>query len=223
MRRPLRKSLKFPTIKDWRKEGAITPVKNQLACGSCWSFASTGALEAHYFLKHNQSVTLSEQNLVDCVKENFGCEGGWMIPSFEYVRINGGINPEHIYPYQAVNSQCRYQSQYIAATCAGYQVIRSGDEQHMLEIVATKGPLAVAIEVNGNFMNYKQGIYNDHSCGQSVNHAVLVVGYGTENGQDYWLVKNSWGMEWGDKGYIKMARNQQNQCGIASFAVYPEV
>lgn len=218
-----RKNLNFSTSIDWRDRGAISSVKDQKACGSCWAFSSTGALEAHYFLKYNESVVLSEQNLVDCVKQNGGCKGGWMIPSFEHVRENGGINSESKYPYEAVDGKCRFQSESIAATCNGYEIIRQADEQHLLEVVATVGPVTVAIGVNNNFMGYHEGVYNDPTCNQWVNHAVLVVGYGTENGQDYWLVKNSWSSGWGDSGYIKMARNKNNQCAIASYGSYPLV
>lgn len=208
---------------DWRDKGAISAVKDQGNCGSCWAFSSTGALEAHYYLKYNKTVILSEQNLVDCVTENWGCNGGWMIPSFEYVQHNDGINTESVYPYEAVNGQCRFQSQDIAATCKGYQRVRQNDEEHLLEIVATVGPVSVAIAVNSNFMKYTEGIYDDPDCTQAVNHAVLIVGYGSENGHDYWLVKNSWSSEWGMGGYIKMARNKNNQCAIAKFASYPLV
>ncbi|XP_046811815.1 uncharacterized protein LOC111684261 [Lucilia cuprina] len=212
-----------PLAKDWRDEGAISAVKDQEACGSCWAFSSTGALEAKYFLKYNKSIVLSEQNLIDCVTENWGCEGGWMIPCFDYVHYNEGINPETQYPYEANNGECRFNSNFIAATCTGYQTIRQNDEQHLLEAVASEGPVSVAIAVNSKFMFYDGGIYDDVDCSQLVNHAVLVVGYGTENGQDYWLVKNSWSSQWGDGGYIKMARNKNNQCAIAKYASYPVV
>ncbi|XP_065368699.1 procathepsin L-like [Calliphora vicina] len=213
--------LNQPTSIDWRDQGAIGPVQDQKACGSCWAFSTTGALEAHYFLKYNESITLSEQNLIDCSTENSGCQGGWMLSAYDYVRLNGGINPESKYPYEAVDGPCRFQSDYIAATCEGYNKIRENDEQHLLEAVASVGPIAVAIAVNSNFMNYY--IYDDPDCTDHVNHAVLVVGYGTENDQDYWLVRNSWSSEWGEGGYIKMTRNKDNQCAIAKYGSYPLV
>ncbi|KAM7344174.1 uncharacterized protein ACRADG_010997 [Cochliomyia hominivorax] len=217
------KATNLPTSMDWRDRGAISAVKDQKECGSCWAFSSTGALEAHYFLHYNKSVILSEQNLIDCVTENSGCNGGWMIPCFNYVQNNEGLDPETKYPYEAVDGVCRFQTEYKTATCKGYQRVRQDDEQHLLEIVSTVGPVAVAIEVNSNFLKYTEGIYDDPECTGAVNHAVLVIGYGTENGQDYWLVKNSWSSNWGMGGYVKMARNKNNQCGIAKFASYPLV
>ncbi|TMW51171.1 hypothetical protein DOY81_003787 [Sarcophaga bullata] len=213
----------IPSTKDWRKTGCITAVKDQKSCGSCWAFASTGALEAHYCLKFKKKVIISEQNLIDCSTKNSGCNGGSMIPSFEYIRDNKGINPEDKYPYEAVQGKCRYQSRYIAATCSGYRTIPQGNEQALSQAVASKGPIAVAIAVNSNFMHYKGGIYDDATCSKAVNHAVLLVGYGSEKGVDYWLVKNSWGSSWGEKGYIKMRRNKQNQCAIANYGSYPVV
>lgn len=213
----------MPSTKDWHEVGCVTPVKNQQSCGSCWAFASTGALEAQHYLKFNKTVILSEQNLLDCSTENSGCRGGTIIPSFEYVRLNKGINSEAQYPYKAVQGECRYKSSDIAATCSGYRTIPQGDEQALLQAVALEGPIAVAISANSKFMSYKSGIYDDTTCSKAVNHAVLVVGYGTENSVDYWLVKNSWGTSWGEEGYIKMRRNKQNQCAIANYAAYPLV
>lgn len=146
-----------------------------------------------------------------------------MIASFEYVRLNKGINSDDKYPYEAVQGKCRYQSRYIAATCSGYRTIPQGDEQALLQAVASKGPIAVAIAANSNFMSYNGGIYDDPTCSTAVNHAVLLIGYGSENGVDYWLVKNSWGSLWGEGGYVKMRRNKQNQCAIANYGSYPVV
>ncbi|KAI8120046.1 Cathepsin S [Lucilia cuprina] len=217
---PLKQRSGLPTHVDWRDSGAITPVKDQKSCGSCWAFASVAALEAHYYLKYQQTVVLSEQNLVDCVTENWGCTGGWMVPSFQYVTINNGINPESVYPYEAVDGVCRHQYNKGPINKA-YIAISPDNEEHLQLAVALNGPVAVAIQANNNFMNYKSGVFDDPDCSKIGNHAVLVVGYGTENGKDYWLIKNSWSSYWGDNGYIKMARNKNNQCAIARYASYP--
>lgn len=207
---------------DYRDTGAITPVKHQKSCLSCWAFASVAALEAHYYLKYNKRVLLSEQNLVDCVTENWGCDGGWMIPCYNYISQHSGINTESQYPYEGLGGKCR-QLPEVGATNKGYLVTNPGDEAHLQLALAIDGPVTVAIHANENFMNYRTGVFDDPDCSKSTNHAVLIVGYGTENGKDYWLVKNSWGIYWGDNGYIKMARNKNSQCAIADYVSYPVV
>lgn len=220
----------LPDQVDWRSEGYVTPVKNQGQCGSCWSFSSTGSLEGQHFKKTGVLPELSEQNLVDCTKSygNEGCKGGWMDNSFKYVRDNKGIDSETGYPYYTRElGYCYYNAQYNTATDTGFVDLPSGDENALKTAVATVGPISVAIDAtHASFMRYRSGIYYETQCGnglRNLDHAVLVVGYGTENGYDYWLVKNSWATTWGDQGYIKMARNYNNQCGIATKASYPLV
>ncbi|XP_060735066.1 cathepsin L-like isoform X3 [Tachysurus vachellii] len=185
----------------------------------------TGALEGQTYKKTGKLVPLSKQQLVDCSTKNSGCNGGLMNLAFEYVKENKGINTEESYPYEAKNGSCRYNPNTVGATCDGYMDINSGDEYALKEAVATIGPISVAIDAsNKSFKLYASGIYDEPYCSSSkLNHGVLVVGYGTDDGKDYWLVKNSWGLNWGDKGYIKMYRNKDNQCGIASQASYPLV
>merc|ERR1712142_1344803 len=142
-----------PAEIDWRQKGAVTPVKNQAQCGSCWAFSTTGTIEGAYFKKTGKLVSLSEQNLMDCSRPNHGCNGGNPYMALLFTIQQGGIDTEESYPYR-------------------------------------------------------------------LDHGVLAVGYGTENGQDYYNVKNSWGKQWGLDGYIKMARNRQNNCGIATMACY---
>jgi len=144
--------------------------------------------------------------------------------AFQYIKDNGGIDTEASYPYEAVDGQCRFNDQDIGATDAGYAKIKSGDEDALMQAVATIGPIAVAIDASQrSFQTYSDGVYYDAGCTQKINHGVLVVGYGTEDGQDYWLVKNSWGISWGENGYVKMARNHNNHCAIATYASYPTV
>lgn len=220
----------IPDTVDWRTEGYVTAVKNQGQCGSCWSFSSTGSLEGQTFKKTGRLPDLSEQNLVDCTKSygNEGCRGGWMDNSFKYIRDNHGIDSESGYPYYARElGYCYYNVKYNTATDTGFYDLPSGDENALKIAVATVGPISIAIDAtHPSFTSYRSGVYIEPLCGNglaNLDHAVLIVGYGTENGEDYWLVKNSWATTWGDAGYIKMARNRNNQCGVATKASYPLV
>ncbi|XP_028966631.1 cathepsin L [Galendromus occidentalis] len=208
---------------DWRQQGYVTPVKNQGNCGSCWAFSATGAVEGQHFKATGRLESLSEQNLVDCVKESKGCDGGFFEQAFQYIKDNGGINTEDSYPYEAFDGSCRFREDSIGATVSGYQTIPKGSEADLQKAVSTIGPISVAIDVsNPSFQNYREGVYYEPSCSSSnLDHAVLVVGYGSDGGEDYWLVKNSWGTSFGEQGYVRMARNKGNNCGIASAAAYP--
>ncbi|XP_012559697.2 procathepsin L [Hydra vulgaris] len=220
----------IPDKVDWRTEGYVTPVKNQGLCRSCWAFSTTGALEGQTFRKTGILPTLSEQNLVDCSKSygNQGCDGGWTNNAFEYIKDNDGLDSENGYPYDAKElGYCYYDEKYKEASDSGFVEIPYGDEDALKEAVATVGPIAVNIDASKpSFQSYKSGVYNEPTCGNGITnltHAVLVVGYGTEKGHKFWLVKNSWGKTWGDHGYIKMSRNKSNQCGIATRASFPLV
>lgn len=213
---------------DWRTKGYVTDVKAQGKCGSCWAFSATGALEGQHFRKTQQLVSLSEQNLVDCSKNygNLGCNGGWMNNAFNYIRANGGIDTEESYPYEEEDKECRYDPSTVGATCSGYVGIKYGSEDDLKTAVASVGPVAVNIDASPiSFQLYRKGVYDEPDCSNTtLSHGVLVVGYGTTSkGEDYWIVKNSWGSRWGMKGYIQMSRNKSNQCGIATSASYPLV
>ncbi|XP_052002548.1 cathepsin S, ortholog2, tandem duplicate 1 [Xyrauchen texanus] len=213
-----------PDSVDWREKGYVTSVKMQGACGSCWAFSSVGALEGQLKKTTGNLVDLSPQNLVDCSSKygNKGCNGGFMTSAFQYVIDNGGIDAESSYPYEGVQKQCRYNPIQHAANCTKYYFVRQGDEEALKQALANVGPISVAIDATRpQFVMYRSGVYNDPTCTKKVNHAVLAVGYGTMDGQDFWLVKNSWGLYFGDGGYIRIARNQNNMCGIASYACYP--
>ncbi|GBM20571.1 Cathepsin L [Araneus ventricosus] len=217
----------LPYAVDWRQKSIVTHVKDQQQCGSCYTFSAAGALEGQYALKTGRLVSLSEQNLLDCSSSegNLGCQGGWMNKAFEYVRKNGGIDTEQSYPYTAQVGTCRFNQNTVGATCRGYVDIPSGDERALKQAVASVGPVSVAIDASQySFQLYSSGIYYEPKCSsQKLDHAVLAVGYGTENGVDYWLVKNSWGTSWGENGYMKIVRNMNNLCGIATQASYPLV
>nr|CAD7392043.1 unnamed protein product [Timema cristinae] len=221
-------NVKLPNSVDWREKGAVTPVKNQGHCGSCWSFSATGSLEGQHFRKTGFLVSLSEQNLIDCSTKygNNGCNGGMMDFAFAYIRDNKGLDKEKLYPYRAHDEKCRYNPQNSGATDVGFTDIESGSEDQLMEAVATIGPVSIAIDASQeSFQFYKTGVYYEPMCSnETLDHGVLVVGYGTdEDNQDYWIVKNSWGLTWGDAGYIKMARNRDNNCGVATSASYPLV
>jgi C1A family cysteine protease len=205
---------------DWRTKGAVTAVKNQARCGSCWSFSATGNMEGQNFLQGTKSlVSLSEQELVSCSqsKGNQGCNGGLMDNAFKWVIEQGGITSESNYPYTSGNGntgKCdKTKESPVAAKFSGYKDVQS-DEDQMATWISTNGPLSVAVDAAQHWQTYTGGILT--TCkGTQLDHGVLAVGYGTDNGQDYWIVKNSWGTSWGEQGYIRLGRGT-NQCGIKS-------
>ncbi|XP_069032115.1 cathepsin S, ortholog 1 [Embiotoca jacksoni] len=219
------KGLPIPCSVDWRKKGLVSHVRNQGTCGSCWAFSALGALEGQMRKWTGVRVSLSPQNLVDCSTKdgNRGCKGGWVSKAYNYIIRNGGIDSESFYPYENQDGKCRYSVKGKAGYCSTFYRLPYGDERALQAAVASVGPVAVSLNANlTSFHLYERGIYNEPKCNPKlITHAVLVVGYGTDAGQDYWIVKNSWGANWGEKGFIRMARNKNNQCGIASFPVYP--
>jgi len=213
---------------NWIEKGYVTDVKNQGHCGSCYSFAATGALEGQWFAKEAELPSLSEQQIVDCSRRygNLGCNGGWYTSSWDYLKDAQGSESEDAYPYKGRQGYCRFDRSEVTAEVHGYVEVEKNNENALKEAVATVGPVAVAISVSGRFPRYTGGVYYNPDCHNDLwhlNHAVLAVGYGSEEGQDYWLVKNSWGESWGLEGYVKMARNKDNNCGIACKAAYPQV
>jgi len=202
--------------KDWRKEGAVTPVKNQAQCGSCWAFSTTGTIEGWDYLKTKTLRSLSEQQLVDCSGStgNQGCNGGWPKWSLTYLEKNGGSCDQASYPYTGRDGSCK-------KTCTPVVKVASHKEltnEAQLTDAIEAAPVSIAITASSAFQSYKTGIFTG-ACPGQVNHAVLLTGYGTQT-SDYWWIKNSWGASWGDQGYIRFPRGQ-NKCQMGYASVYP--
>lgn len=216
----------LPSSVDWTAKGAVTAVKDQGQCGSCWSFSTTGAMEGAYAIKYGNLPSFSEQQLVSCAPSpNEGCNGGWMDDAFVWAKSNGGLASEADYPYVSGTSQksesCVSGKTPVSNSApSGYVDVQAGDVNALMSAVAQQ-PVAIAIQANQlAFQTYKSGILTG-KCGQNLDHGVLVVGYGTENGVDYWKVKNSWGPSWGEGGYIRILRSSDDLCGVLDAASYP--
>lgn len=218
-----------PASVDWTTKGAVTAVKNQEQCGSCWAFSTTGSVESAWFLANGTLPELSEQQLVDCstAQGNEGCNGGLMDYAFEYIIKNKGITTEEAYPYTATGpNACKAAGKPVAATLSGYKDVAVNSET-ALETALVTQPVSVAVEADQSVFQFYTGGVMDSACGTQLDHGVLAVGYGTEGGKEYFKVKNSWGADWGDKGYILLARgakfNPSGQCGIQMAASVPVV
>ncbi|KAM7505977.1 hypothetical protein LguiB_004881 [Lonicera macranthoides] len=216
-----------PTSLDWRKYGIVTGVKNQGGCGSCWAFSTTGAIEGVNALVTGELVSLSEQELVDCDSTNEGCDGGDMDYAFEWVINNGGIDSESDYPYKAYDTRCNItkEEETKVVTIDGYKDVEI--DENALFCAVVQQPVSVGMDGSAlDFQLYTGGIY-DGECSDDpddIDHAVLIVGYGSEGGEDYWIVKNSWGTSWGVNGYIYIRRNTNLRfgvCAINAMASYP--
>uniref|UniRef100_A0A8C8R9L4 Counting factor associated protein D n=1 Tax=Pelusios castaneus TaxID=367368 RepID=A0A8C8R9L4_9SAUR len=217
----------LPESLDWRLYGAVTPVKDQAMCGSCWSFAATGALEGALFVKTGDLTPLSEQALIDCSWgfRNYACDGGLTWRAFEWVKKHGGVPSAESYgPYRGQNGDCHCNSSQLLVPLTGYINIPAGNVTALKAAIFKHGPVAVNIDASAkSFLFYSSGIYYEPHCGNSsisLNHAVLAVGYGVLLGESYWLIKNSWSTYWGNDGYILMSM-QDNNCGVATAATYP--
>ncbi|EEB17891.1 Cathepsin L precursor, putative [Pediculus humanus corporis] len=215
-----------PDYVNWVEAGAVTPIRDQGACGSCYAFASLATLESRLMIYNKTELQLSVQNVLDCSGEfgNFGCDGGLARNVYEYVMDNEGVNNETDYPYEVREGKCRFSSKKFTAKIKDYVSVSYFDEDALKAAVAT-GPVSVSMDASSPaFKKYKGGVYTDDKCSSmKLNHAVVAVGYGTDpdTKQDYWLVRNSWGTAWGERGYFKIARNADNMCGLATRPVFP--
>ncbi|KAH7671969.1 Actinidain protein [Dioscorea alata] len=215
----------LPDSIDWRELGAVAPVKDQGSCGSCWAFSTIAAVEGINKIVTGDMIVLSEQELVDCdTTYNMGCSGGLMDYAFEFIINNGGIDTEDDYPYNGLDGYCdpnRRNAKVVSID--SYEDVPVNSESALKKACASQ-PVSVAIEGGGRlFQLYQSGVFTG-TCGTDLDHGVTAVGYGTEKGKDYWLVRNSWGKNWGEDGYVKMERNIKSpfgKCGIAIEPSYP--
>lgn len=218
-------TVNLPEQWDWREHGAVSSVKDQGQCGSCWSFSAVGSLEGAWAISTGQLYNLSEQQLMDCSRPygNMACNGGLMDKAFEYAIDNGMCLYDDV-PYHADRELCSkaVRSCNKVAYFNNCMKIPANNEKALKEAVF-RGPVAVSIEADTKtFQFYKSGILDSSNCGTTLDHGVLAVGYGVEDGKKYWIVKNSWGSSWGENGYVRIAReddeNSEGVCGIAKDA-----
>jgi len=214
-----------PEKMDWRNKNAVTHVKNQEQCGSCWAFSTTGSVEGIVAIKTGKLHNISEQQLVDCSTNegNQGCNGGSMDQAFQYIIDNNGSCSENDYPYIAVEEQCQDCNNVV--TISNYSDVERNNEK-ILQRVVSHQPVSVAIQANQpSFQQYSKGIYSDPNCGTQLDHGVLIVGYGHDpiHQMDYWMVKNSWGQDWGEDGYIRIQRNVNDSRGLCGIAMMPSI
>jgi C1A family cysteine protease len=207
-----------PESWNWMDQKVLGPVKDQGFCGSCWAFSTIGNIEALNTIKTGELVQLSEQQLVDCDTEvDEGCNGGLMENAFQYLMEKGCMKEED-YPYVGYDDTCKYDETKVAVKIANWTMLADKDEEKMKEFLYTNGPLAIAINADP-FQYYIGGIIDEDewSCDpEGLNHGVVLVGYGSEDGLDYWIIRNSWGDYWGEDGYVRVARGK-GTCGVNTY------
>ncbi|XP_002977181.2 ervatamin-B [Selaginella moellendorffii] len=212
----------LPTSLDWRQKGAVTPIKDQGDCGSCWAFSAIASIESAHFLATKELVSLSEQQLMDCDTVDAGCDGGLMETAFKFVVKNGGVTTEAAYPYTGSVGSCNAnKAKNKVAEITGFKVVTEDSADALMKAVS-KTPVTVSIcGSDENFQNYKSGILSG-KCDDSLDHGVLLIGYGTEGGMPYWIIKNSWGTSWGEDGFMKIERKDgDGMCGMNGDSSYP--
>jgi len=218
------KHLKASDSKDWVIDGAVTPVKDQGACGSCWAFSATGAMEGLNYLLHNKLDSYSEQFFLNCDKSypDMGCNGGNSAIAMMRTEKTGIITEDRM-PYDAAVQPDCYWSKYTSDFFNNDLIDVPKDDNEEMVAAIDRQPISIAVAAE-KFMHYQSGIFNDWTCGNELDHAILAVGYGSENGKLFYKVKNSWNTTWGEAGYIRFARKtgkSVGMCGLTSAACYP--
>ncbi|XP_026318709.1 ervatamin-B-like [Hyposmocoma kahamanoa] len=208
-----------PASWDWRNYNAVGRVKAQGQCGSCWTFSAIGNVEGQYAIKHGSIIHLSEKQLLDCDTEAAGCDGGWPRQAFTFLQQVGGVMTEKDYPYSPVQQRCSFDKRKVRVQVTGCDKWRFSNEEDIKKVLHKRGPLSVVIDATdmGGY-NGKLVTKCRHYPGSRGLHAVLLVGYGSENGVNYWVFKNSWGTTFGENGYFKAQRGI-NICGLLDFYV----
>lgn len=213
-----------PEAFDWGDFGALAGVRDQMGCGSCYAIATVSAIESQIFIKTKKLCKLSVQEIVDCAGDHqtTGCDGGLEFRVFEYIRKNG-VSLSSDYSYEGAQGVCKSENlPKVSINLASYVELDPCDEELLKIAIAQVGPIVVSLDINHeSFMRYSSGIYFEPDCTRRANHVALLVGYGSESGQDFWLIQNSFGVKWGVDGFMKLARNRDNHCGVASEAMYP--
>ncbi|KAH9508777.1 hypothetical protein Btru_050025 [Bulinus truncatus] len=223
--KPMSPGVDLPKTVNWTEQGYVTPVKDQGQCGSCWAFSATGAVEGAYYAAHEELVSFSEQQIIDCChrEDCNACHSGDQEAAYATVYDEGGIETEESYPYRERKGRCRFNKTDAVGHIKSCKKIHPpGDELELQRASATLGPISVSVDAS-NFHLYEGGVFNDTDCStEDLDHAVLLTGYGTdpESKLPYWMIKNSWSQNWGCHGYIYLLRNNNNMCGIATDASY---
>jgi C1A family cysteine protease len=207
-----------PASFDWRTQGVVTAVKNQEQCGSCWAFSATEGVESAWKLAGHTLDVLAPQQIVDCDTSDAGCNGGDLPTAFAYVHREG-LERETNYPYRGIDESCKYNAADVDARISGFQyATTTRNEPQMQTASFAHGPLSICVDA-ATWQTYTGGIISSN-CGQSLDHCVQIVGWATSSsGVDYWIIRNSWGTDWGISGYLYVARNK-NLCGVADEATY---
>jgi len=207
----------IPESFDWREKGAVSKVKNQFICGSCWAFSVVGNIEGVNYLKTKKMQLLSEQQLVSCDKVDQGCEGGYMEDAYKYLLKAGGIESDDYY-YVGFDDECQFDKDKIVVTISNYVFDKTGDYNQIKSMLMNNAPLSIGL--NAYYLqSYKLGIIDlvvGEECTNVIDHGVLLVGFGKENGKEYWIIKNSWGADWGESGFFRIA-NEKGICGVNSY------
>jgi len=204
----------FPDSLDWRAKGKVSPIKDQKECGSCWAFSTVAFLESQWLIKNNAVQTFSEQQLVDCDKvSDQGCNGGLMHTALAYIQQKG-LEGDDKYPYRGVDQRCQYNVANVKTHDSNIKCLEDVDNDTLKSTLATVGPLAIAVDAS-DFQMYDSGILE--CTGTDLDHGVLLVGYGTEDSTPFWIIKNSWGTNWGEQGFVRVSQAYGANCAVGGY------